>query len=75
MQPVRHRLERRWQHTQLTIDKEVYRQQCATVALAIKQAKANFFGHKLESATPRDMFRALQGLVFLPRQGTPGRMF
>lgn len=60
---IRRKLERRWLHTNLVIDKDIYQQQCRAVVNMIKQAKSEYYKEKLGSATAKDMFKVLQSLT------------
>lgn len=69
----RRKLERRWIKTKLTIDKDLYLRQCAYVVTMIQEAKSDVYKDKLESASPRDMFRVVNGLIACQDKTLPSR--
>ncbi len=46
---LRRKFERKWRKTQLTVDHDIYRNQCATVNKLLKQTRLNFYSDKIQS--------------------------
>lgn len=60
---LRRRLERKWLHSGLEIDRQLHMQQCSAVVTVIKQAKSNYYKEKLVSSTPKEMFHVENSLL------------
>ena len=62
---TRRRLERRWRRTRLTVDRELYTQQCAVVCKLIRGAKERYYSELIAelSSDPRELFRTLETLL------------
>ena len=62
---TRRRLERRWRKTRLTVDRELYTQQCAVVCKSIPEAKERYYSELIAelSSDPRELFRTLETLL------------
>ena len=61
----RRRLERRWQKTRLTVDREIYTQQCTVVHRLIRTSKASYYTDRISElkSKPSDLFRTLETLL------------
>ena len=46
---VKRRLERKWRKSKLTIDHDIYRQQCARVNKMLKQTRIDYYSEKISS--------------------------
>ena len=55
---IRRRLERRWRKTRLTVDRELYTQQCVTVRKLICEAKENYYTELISelASDPKELF-------------------
>ena len=60
----RHRLERCWRHSKLTIDHEIYVAQKTLVNKMLVQAKANYYGYLIDSQSnnPRQLWSTINSL-------------
>ena len=61
----RRNLERRWRHSKLTIDRELYVAQCNVVNKLIFEAKMNYFSKLITDAgsNSKDLFRSIDRLL------------
>ena len=61
----RRRLERRWRKTKLTVDREIYIQQCKTVHLAIRDAKSKYLSEMIVGleGNQKELFKSLDTLL------------
>ena len=59
------RLERRWRKSRLTVDREIYTQQCAVVHRLIRESKAIHYTDLIEEleSKPRELFGTLETLL------------
>lgn len=62
---IRRRLERRWRKTRLTVDRELYTQQCVTVCKLICGAKENYNTELISelASDPKELFGTLEVLL------------
>lgn len=62
---TRRRLECRWRKTRLTVERELYTQQCAVVCKLIRGAKERYYSELIAdlSSDPRELFRTLETLL------------
>ena len=61
----RRRIERKWRHTPIQINRDIYKTQCAHVKHMIKAAKSDYFVSELErcKGDTRRLYRLLNGLI------------
>ena len=61
----RRRMERKWRHTPIHINRDIYKTQCAHVKHMIKAAKSDYFVSELEQCKgdTRRLYRLLNGLL------------
>ena len=62
---TKRKLERKWKKSKLTIDHEIYRNQCATVNKMLKQTRINFYSDKVESCgrDQKSLFKVTKNLL------------
>ena len=69
----RRRMERKWRHTPLQINRDIYKTQCAHVKHMIKAAKSDYFVSELEQCKgdTRRLYRLLNGLLQRGKSSSP----
>ena len=74
----RRRMERKWRHTPIQINRDIYKTQCAHVKHMIKAAKSDFFVSELEQCKgdrgggpTRRLYRLLNGLLQRGKSSSP----
>ena len=69
----RRRMERKWRHTPIQINRNIYKTQCGRVKHMIKAAKSDYFLSELElcKADTRRLYRLLNGLFQRRKSSSP----
>ena len=59
------KLERKWRKTNLTVDHDIYRDQCASVNKLLKQTRTRFYSEKIESCgrDQKTLFKITKNLM------------
>ena len=62
---LKRKLERKWRKTNLTVDHEIYRNQCASVNKLLKQTRVKFYSEKIESCgrDQKTLFKVTKNLL------------
>jgi hypothetical protein len=62
---LKRKLERKWRKTNLTVDHEIYRNQCASVNKFLKQTRVKFYSEKIESCgrDQKTLFKVTKNLL------------
>lgn len=60
---IKRRLERKWRLTRLEVDRQIYRQYCATYQQLLKNAKSTYHNNKLKDLDQKALFREVDMLV------------
>ena len=65
-------LERRWKKTELTVDKEVFREECIKYKQALTEAKSEYHRSQIAECDSRQLFRLVNKLsVYKPSKALP----
>ena len=67
---LKRKLERKWQKTRLTVDHEIYREQCAIVNKLLKQARVDYYSDKVLScgSDHKSLFKVTKHLMNGPTE-------
>ena len=62
---LRRKLERKWKRTKLTIDHQIYRQQCTSVNKLLHQTRRTYYSDKISACgqNPKEIFRIARHLM------------
>ena len=60
---VRRRLERKWLRSGLTVDKELFQDQCETYKLLLAESKSTYHSKEVEDANQHELFRVIDKLT------------
>ena len=73
MKRERRRMERKWRHTPIQINRDIYKTQCGHVKHMIKAAKSDYFLFELElcKGDTRPLYRLLNGLLQRHKSSSP----
>ena len=71
MRRKRRALERKWRHTGLEIDKQIYTSQIDSVKLHIREAKFSYYNAALNNADTKETFQVLNSLTKPNEQKLP----
>ena len=55
----RRRRERKWQKSELTVDKESFKEQCSEYKQLLTKSKTEFHSNEVVDSTKRDLFRVI----------------